>query len=98
LADFFITLISRADPNLSCAVLLEEEEWKVLYAKTNKVSPNSNTPPPTMKEAITWIAKLGGYLARKKDPEPGPIVIWRGWKRLFDLVSGWELAIPCTCG
>ena len=95
---FFITLISRADPSLSCAVLLEEEEWKVLYAKMNKVSPNSNTPPPTMKEAVTWIAKLGGYLARKKDPEPGPIVIWRGWKRLFDLVSGWELAISCTCG
>lgn len=95
---FFITLISRTDPNLPCAELLEEEEWRVLYTKTNKVPPNSNTPPPTMKEAIIWIAKLGGYLARKKDLEPGPIVIWRGWKRLFDLVDGWGLAISCACG
>lgn len=95
---FLITLISRTDPNLPCTILLEEDEWKVLYAKMNKVFPDSKTPPPSMKEVITWIAKLGGYLARKKDPAPGPIVIWRGWRRLFDLVYGWELAMLRTYG
>jgi len=95
---FLVTLIARTDPNLPCTILLEENEWKVLYAKINKIFPGPKISPPSIKEVITWIAKLGGYLARKKDPAPGPIVIWRGWRRLFDLVYGWELAMSHTCG
>jgi hypothetical protein len=34
------------------------------------------------------VAKLGGFLARKNDLEPGPIALWKGWKRLFDLAEG----------
>ena len=55
----------------------------------------SNPPirPPTVQVAVNWIAKLGGFLARKGDGEPGPIVIWRGWRLLIDLAKGWELAL-----
>ncbi|MDQ1327244.1 MAG: hypothetical protein QG641_524, partial [Candidatus Poribacteria bacterium] len=56
---FLVTLISRTDPNLPCTILLEEDEWKVLYAKINKMFPGSKISPPSMKEVITWIAKLG---------------------------------------
>jgi len=49
-------------------------------------------PTPTIKEAILWVAQLGGYLARRNDPPPGPMALWRGWKRLFDLTDGWNLA------
>jgi hypothetical protein len=31
------------------------------------------------------IARLGGYLARKNDPPPGNIVMWRGLSRLTDI-------------
>ena len=52
-----------------------------------------------MKDVVRWIARLGGFLARKQDGDPGTIVIWRGWKRLNDLTQGWNLAIKCgTCG
>jgi hypothetical protein len=34
--------------------------------------------------------KLGGYLARKSDPPPGNIVMWRGLTRLIDIQTGTE--------
>jgi len=92
---FFTTIIARTEENLSCNVILEEEEWKVLYAKEKEKFPDIGIEPPSVREAVIWIAKLGGYLARKRDPAPGPIVLWRGWKRLFDLVDGWKMAHIC---
>jgi hypothetical protein len=86
----FITSIARTDPTLPCTALLAEEEWKVLYIKIHK-KPYPNIAP-TIKEAVSWIAQLGGYLARKNDLEPGPSALWKGWKRLFDLAEGWRLA------
>ena len=35
--------------------------------------------------------KLGGYLARAKDPPPGNLVLWRGLSRLTDILLGFEL-------
>ena len=40
---------------------------------------------PTLREAVRWIASLGGFLGRKSDGEPGPTVLWRGFRRLADL-------------
>ena len=39
------------------------------------------------------IARLGGYLARTKDPPPGNIVMWRGLSRLYDIALGAILQI-----
>jgi hypothetical protein len=36
------------------------------------------------------IAKLGGYLARSKDPAPDNLVVWRGLTRLLDIHLGFE--------
>jgi len=47
---------------------------------------------PTVKESVICIAMLGGFLNRKKDGDPGNTHIWRGLKRLSDLVNGWEIA------
>lgn len=88
---FFITLIARSRPDLPCSILFTEEEWQVLYVKIHKTAPPNNAIPK-IKDAILWVARLGGHLARKNDPEPGPIVIWKGWQRLFDLTQGWKLA------
>ena len=41
---------------------------------------------------ITKVARLGGYLARAKDPPPGNIVIWRGLSRLTDITIGFQMA------
>lgn len=88
---FMITLIARTDATTPCTKLLAHHEWRVLYLKANR---NSDLPatPPTIGEAVIWIARLGGYLARKNDGPPGTITLWRGWKRLADLTDGWNLA------
>lgn len=46
----------------------------------------------TIGEFYREVAKLGGFLGRKSDGEPGWITIWRGWQKLYLLVRGSELA------
>ena len=86
-----ITLIARTDPTKPCSTFLADQEWKALFLHVNK---NKSLPakPPTIGIAVIWIAKLGGYLARKSDGPPGTITLWRGWKRLADLSEGLKLA------
>ncbi len=88
---FMITLIARTDPATPCSTLLADHEWKVLFLKANK---NKTIPKklPSIGNVVIWIAKLGGYLARKSDGPPGTMTLWRGWKRLADLSEGWNLA------
>ncbi|MCK5796512.1 MAG: IS4 family transposase [Deltaproteobacteria bacterium] len=88
---FMITLIARADPNLPCSTFLAQSEWKALCAKVLGKG-RSPDAAPTVGEAVTLIARLGGYLARKRDGPPGTLALWRGWKRLTDLAVGWSLA------
>ena len=38
------------------------------------------------------VAKLGGFLGRKHDGEPGWQTLWRGWQKLSDLHAGYQLA------
>ena len=47
----------------------------------------------TIGEFYRELAKLGGFLGRKSDGEPGWITIWRGWQKLYLLVRGSELAL-----
>ncbi|MCB9102656.1 MAG: hypothetical protein H6633_00225 [Anaerolineales bacterium] len=42
-----------------------------------------------MHQALSWIAQLGGFLGRKSDGSPGVKVLWRGWRRLFDITQAW---------
>jgi hypothetical protein len=89
---FTITLIARTNPSMPCSELLSELEWTVLVAKSS-LSGSQSATPPSIAEALISIAKLGGYLARKKDGPPGTLVLWRGWKRLMDLAEGWSMAL-----
>ena len=47
----------------------------------------------THRTTLRAVARLGGFLARKGDGEPGWITIWRGWKRLNDLCEGYAIAL-----
>jgi hypothetical protein len=88
---FMITLIARTNPAKPCTHLLVDQEWRVLYMKVNRGRKLPNKIP-TIGDTVIWIARLGGYLARKNDGPPGTIVLWRGWKRLTDLTDGWNMA------
>lgn len=52
----------------------------------------------TVRSALVAVARLGGFLARKGDGNPGWLTIWRGWRRLVLLAEGYLLAEGKRCG
>ena len=46
----------------------------------------------THRTSLRAIARLGGFLARTGDGEPGWQTIWRGWQRLIAMADGYSLA------
>ena len=40
---------------------------------------------------VRGVTKLGGFLGRKGDGEPGIRALWRGYQRLQDMVAGYRL-------
>jgi hypothetical protein len=86
----WLTYEARVKPEVSCDIALEEHEWQALYCtiKRTNIPPSK---PPTLRQAVRWIAQLGGFLGRKCDGEPGVMVIWRGFRRLEDISSTWQL-------
>jgi hypothetical protein len=85
-----LTFQSRDTPDMSCEAFLDRDDWQALACYMNHtLSPPQQ--PPTLKQAALWIAKLGGFLGRKGDGDPGVTVMWRGLQRLYDLVAMWRL-------
>lgn len=54
--------------------------------------------PPTTREGLHGIARLGGFLGRKGDGEPGPEVLWRDLAKLRPLVAAWRAFQTKRCG
>jgi hypothetical protein len=52
----------------------------------------------TLSTYVRTIARLGGHLARSRDPPPGALVLWRGLSRLADIELGAEIAEQPNCG
>lgn len=89
----YVTMFAREEPNLPATTLFSDDEWKALYCAIHRVP----TPPeevPPLREAVRWIAKLGGFLGRKSDGEPGMIVLWRGLQQLAPRVEMYQIMRP----
>lgn len=83
-----LTHINRQTPEAPCVLVLAEHEWHALYAVIHHTT-RLPDQPPTVRQAIRWIAQLGGFLGRQRDGEPGVTVMWRGWQRLHDIATIW---------
>ena len=81
---------ARANPDASCEAILHPHEWRLLRRRFNPKS--RSRKPPTIRQAIVWIAQLGGFLARKGDGEPGLKTLWRGLSTFHLLLEGAQLA------
>ena len=88
----YLTMLGRATPELSCAAVLEEAEWKAVWAVTRKKAPPAQ--PPHLAEMIKLIAQLGGHKGRKGESPPGPKTMWEGLRRVFDLALAWNTFGP----
>jgi len=77
----WLTYQARVTPDLSCEIILETHEWQMLHCVVNQTT-TLPEQPPTLRETVRLIAKLGGFLGRKHDGEPGVKVLWRGLQKL----------------
>jgi hypothetical protein len=48
-------------------------------------------PIQTVRQFVPGVARLGGFLGRKGDGEPGVRALWRGYQRLQDMLVGFQL-------
>ena len=62
------------------------EEIEVIRA-----TPGKARGPLTVRQFVFAVARLGGFLGRKHDGEPGVRSPWRGYQRLQDRVVGFRL-------
>lgn len=85
---FWLTMVNRANPAGAPESVLTKPEIEVLDRVDGVVTPISKR---TVAHYLLQIAKLGGYLARTKDPPPGNLVLWRGLTRLTDILIGYGL-------
>jgi hypothetical protein len=86
-----LTKLGREVPDVPCTVFFEEAQWKALVAF---VTEDGREPaqPPTLREAIRMMAmRLGGFLGRKSDGEPGTEVLWKALQRLDDIAAMWSV-------
>ena len=67
-------------------VLLIEDEGKITIGE------------PTIKDAVLFLAKVGGFLARKGDGEPGAKVIWQGLMALDHITAMFAIFKGKKCG
>lgn len=84
----WITMLNRESIRLPPQIAFDEIDIKLLTHHRKGLE-----SPTTLSDYILRLAKMGGYLARKNDPPPGNTVIWRGLNRLYELRTGYELAL-----
>ena len=83
-----MTLLGRQTPSLPTEIMFSDLEIKVLDAYAQK---KTLTSPDTLRTAVKLVAKMGGYLGRSNDPEPGHQTMWRGYLYLQGMCEGFLL-------
>jgi IS4 transposase len=77
--------LGRSCPDLDAQLMFEPDEWKAAFILNQKRPPDT---PPTLNEVVRLVARLGGFLARTGDGEPGVKTIWLGMQRILDFAAG----------
>jgi hypothetical protein len=84
----YVMMLGRERPEMSCAELFSETEWKAVYTVVR--SQPAPQQPPKLSAMVLMIASLGGHLGRKHDGPPGPKTMWIGMQRMRDLALAWD--------
>jgi Transposase DNA-binding len=94
---FWVTMINRSASKANPRLAITAQEIALL----DRLVPDkgSSSPCATLSAYLIKVARLGGYMARTRDPPPGTVVIWRGLARLTDIALGATLAWTSpSCG
>lgn len=84
----YTTRLGRELPEASCECVFSPDEWQPVYQLVMQEPPPKT--PPTLRIMIRLIARLGGYVDRSRDDEPGPDTTMRGMERLYDISACWR--------
>jgi len=66
--------MGRTCPDLDAKLFFDPDEIQAAYLLNKALAP----PAPRLNEVVRMIARVGGFLARKSDGEPGAKTIWEG--------------------
>lgn len=93
----YLSKVALSQSEEPCTKILTPQEWKALYMREHQtiLLPEE---PPTIKQAIIWLGKLGGFLNRKNDKLPGITSLWRGYENLNQSMKMLAILSPQTCG
>jgi hypothetical protein len=87
----------RETPEGLASDWLRAEEWRALWCYMNQTN-QAPCRAPSLRQAVRWIAQLGGFLGRRRDGDPGPIVLWRGLQQLRAIAAAWKRFGHESCG
>lgn len=86
---FWTTHLNRVTNKLSANICFNEIELNILKKKYPK------TKPKYLNDYIILLARLGGYINRKNDSQPGNCVVWKGYLKLRELYEAFILFENC---
>lgn len=89
----YATMLARLVPQMPCTVILNEDEWQALYCRIHHTPLPPATAPP-LRQAIRWIAQLGGFIGRASDGEPGTQTLWQGFQELIAMTEMYRIMKP----
>src|SRR5262249_6957134 len=88
----YATLLGRACPELSCAVIFSAAEWKSVWT-VQKQEPLPNQAP-SLGVFMKLVGELGGHTGQEWDGPLGPKRLWIGLQRTTDFGHAWRLFGP----
>lgn len=86
-----LKMLAREKKQRSAEAVLPRK-WVLMLQGLRKCVPAT---PWTVRQFYREMAKLGGFLGRKSDGEPGWITVWRGFEKLHLCLRGAEAMKRC---
>jgi hypothetical protein len=84
----WLTKTNRVSPEVPAKLVFTDAEIKLLE---HLIPAENGSKRATVGDFLIKLARLGGYLNRKRDGPPGNMVLWRGMARLTDIHLGYCL-------
>jgi len=89
----YAVMLGRLVPEMPCTAILNEDEWQALYCVIHETPKPCATAPP-LGQAVRWIARLGGFIGRASDGQPGVKTLWKGFQYLIGATDMYKVMKP----
>jgi hypothetical protein len=89
----WLTELGRVQPGVSAALVVPTPVWQAIGAMVTGTIPSA---PPDLATLVVHIGQLGGHLGRRGDGPPGVKTLWRGLRRVHDVLGIWHLVASDT--